>query len=416
MNISTIYDDVLVGIQGYYRVSGQVEIMFRVVCILSAICSFSVMLTPVLFPSMMRKKIFMQVIFFCSFSDCVASFIMSFGFPSGTLCVVQGALSYYFYRASWIWVFLLTLQLYSVVINGRLKLTIYHLHFIAWGGSLVFELIPLSTNAYGMDDGGEGYQPCTLIYGANPQMGEKWIIATFVAPLILCLVLMLILTARLWLRYRTKELLKTPIVASIRILTYYPASMILFWLPYIPVSVMLNIQYFRPKTADWIALYVTLAWGSGYGVILALIFFSNSEEARKRWHYLLFKGEYENQTIPIDFQENEEVETLLQESYAGGGGRDVSSFDSDSRVSAAGSSRNSQQSRYSSNKSLSGDGRNSAVEIGIRLSGLEQERGQDLQHEESTPTHTHTPSSTSSSTSNILLLNQTRLLHLSDYP
>ncbi len=253
------------------------EVLFKVVCSLSAIFSFSVVLTPLMFPTMMRRKVFMQIIFFCSLSDCIASVIMAIGFPHGPLCTAQEALIYYFYRASWIWVVLLTLQLYSLVMSGKLSLNIYHLHAIAWGTSLIFECIPLSTNNYGEGDENQGYKPCGIAYGTNPKMTNVWIIATFLSPLIVCLFLMCFFFARLWLWHRAKEKRDERVVNTIRILALYPISMFVFWVPNVIIALMLNLKY-KLDTTALISITVLQAWGGSYGIALAIVFFSQSQE------------------------------------------------------------------------------------------------------------------------------------------
>ena len=278
MNSTTIYDDAYLAFEGYYKVASKIEVMFKVIGSLSAICSFSVVLTPLLFPTMMRRKIFMQIIFFCSLSDCIASIMMAFGFPpNGNLCVAQGSLTYFFYKASWIWVSVLTLQLYCLVVYGKLQLNIYHLHIIAWGVSLILTCIPLSTNGYGVDDGAQGYLPCNITDGTNALMEEKWTIATFFAPLIMCLFIMSFFSVRVWLWHRAQAKQEARISATIRILSLYPISMFVFWVPNVILSLMQNFKY-KLDTTGIIAGYALVAWGGAYGIMLAIVFFTQSQE------------------------------------------------------------------------------------------------------------------------------------------
>ena len=199
------------------------------------------------------------------------------GFPHGPLCTAQGALGFFFYRASWIWVVLLTLQLYSLVMSGKLSFNIYHLHAIAWGTSLIFECIPLSTNNYGEGDENQGYKPCSIAYGTDPKMANVWIIATFLSPLIVCLFLMCFFFARLWLWHRAQAKRDERVANTIRILALYPISMFIFWVPNVIIALMANLKYKLDATA-LISIYVLQAWGGAYGIVLAIVFFSQSQE------------------------------------------------------------------------------------------------------------------------------------------
>ncbi len=81
--------------------------------VLSFVSSSAVLVTFVLFPDMIRRKIFVHTVAMIALCDALASLAFSFGYPSGKLCVLQAALMNFFYRGSWLWVRILCRDFFS---------------------------------------------------------------------------------------------------------------------------------------------------------------------------------------------------------------------------------------------------------------------------------------------------------------
>ena len=86
---------------------------------LSAIGSFSVLLTVIMFRTMYHNKLFMQIIINISICDFIISVAGMLGFPSGTTCQFQAGLMFFFSRSGWVWATLLEYNLYSLVFYGK---------------------------------------------------------------------------------------------------------------------------------------------------------------------------------------------------------------------------------------------------------------------------------------------------------
>lgn len=81
------------------------EMAYMLFAYFSALCSGLIVLTGVVFPSMMltTSRPFSHIIFFISLSDMVGSISQGFGFPDSgsTICSVQAFLFLFFMPSSW---------------------------------------------------------------------------------------------------------------------------------------------------------------------------------------------------------------------------------------------------------------------------------------------------------------------------
>jgi hypothetical protein len=270
-----------------------------VLVVLGSIASFAsglVVLTVIIFPSMIKRKLFVHTIVFISLSDMIANFVLAWGFPtSEAACACQAALLNFFLRASWCWTVFLSLNLHNIVMSGYPFLSLKQMHAICWGMNLLMELLPLTTQAhYGEDDNRDGNTVCYIANGDNKQASRAWEMVTFSLPLIVSMSILFFCNIRICLKYRdqdTRVLNKFPTINSVvGMLWMYPVCMILTWFPHLVISVLFNFGIDLPPLAVDPGLLITFGWGSLYGVCLAVIFFVKGSEARRRWNELLCGG------------------------------------------------------------------------------------------------------------------------------
>lgn len=142
--------------------------------LLSVAGSGFVLLTCLLFPSMIKRKIYMHCVFMIYLHDFFASAAFSIGFPSDYLCEFQGWVTCFCFRGSWFWTLFLSFQLYSLIMFRCPKLSIYKMHIFYWPFNLLLELLPLTTNSYGIDDefGSRGDASCWLRLYPNHEDGK----------------------------------------------------------------------------------------------------------------------------------------------------------------------------------------------------------------------------------------------------
>ena len=124
------------------------DVLLVVVGCLACFSSLLIILTGLIFPSMLVGKRFFHYIFMISTCEFIASLFTAFGFPvSELVCSLQGGFTIFFYRSSWFFTTLLSFELYFVVTFERfIKLTLLRMHALTWGIGLSLELVIFSTN------------------------------------------------------------------------------------------------------------------------------------------------------------------------------------------------------------------------------------------------------------------------------
>lgn len=260
---------------------------------IAAFASFTVVLTVLIFPSMIKRKLFVHTIVLISLSDFCANFVLAWGFPTSKLsCEWQAILLNFCLRSSWCWTVFLSLNLHSIVMNGRPLLSLKQMHALAWSINVLLEVLPLTTQAhYGEDDHRDGNTICYIANGNNRSASRAWEMVTFSLPLIVSMCILFFCNIRICCKYRDQDarvLNKFPTINSVvGMLWLYPVCMIVTWLPHLVISLLFNGGLELPPMAVDPGLLVTFGWGSLYGVCLAAIFFIKGSEARRRWHDLL---------------------------------------------------------------------------------------------------------------------------------
>ena len=260
----------------------------------------------------------MEILLLISFTDGIANFMQAFGFPKGVLCNVQGGFLAFFFLASWLWTLLLNIQLYSLIMYSKFILNRIQIHFLVWGYSLLFTLLPLATTrGYGVDDATGGLSVCVLEAGNHFQVQSVWGIMQFEFPLLMCMSTMTVLCFKVWLRYNNVYYMDTDSAVIVRklihVLILYPLFMIFCWMPIIVMSLMADNNYaFQSFNYHLIVSGSLNCLGSSYGFWLFVIYFSSSAEARYKWGVLLYNLFYNNivnpdETLTISFPPDFEV-------------------------------------------------------------------------------------------------------------
>jgi len=261
---------------------------------LSWIGSTLVLLTPVLWPSMWRGKVCMQMICMISLCDLLSSFLAAFGFPTNTTwCGAQGALIFFFSRASWAWSVLCLYMLFKIIVSGYVPLKMRTMHLMVWPISVVLELLPLTDNTwYGTTWFLMGKQLCN--FDTQNKHYFIWVGILFVAPIVIATLALLFLSAMLWLRMRRMNAgYHRALVKSV---VLYPCVTLLACIPLIALFVWdASGSYISSPSFDLTSDYYfeysfvgyVNAWLNLQGFLNAVVFFCNSGESRERWHKLM---------------------------------------------------------------------------------------------------------------------------------
>ena len=316
---------------------------------LSALGSGSILLTVLLFPMMVRRKLFMHVIVMMSLTDFIASIFCAIGFPrNATLCAMQGVATTFGFLTSWLWTTMLAYQLYYLVRKGRPKYTLIGMHCLVWGFTIIMFLIPLLLSVYyGLEDSYLG--KCLCGFTGTPHRNVAIWINVHFSVAVVCMALQVYFSARVYIKFtlplhrrRLRKRLaaaaaasfypggvaahqasnpvhmqgqgaandrlkatkqvgggrkrsvssdRVPVIASaVNILALYPAGFILSWLPVSVLCFLISSGVYTYSYAsggpDSVALSFFRGLGPLYGAFLAACFYSRSSEARRRWYYL----------------------------------------------------------------------------------------------------------------------------------
>jgi hypothetical protein len=297
---------------------GTVETIFVCFSVISGFCSFCVLLTVVMFPSM-RKRGFIQMIVCISLSELVASIVSSFGFPpeSSRLCPVQSFFNMFAYKCSWIWTTALCHQLYNVITEGKYGLGLLQMHFVCWSVPLISTLLPLISTDYGRDD--DSQQPLAWCFLEGHQENIViWVVFTFYLVFFVCLVVMSYYLFSLYWQFRGIDLKSQhpDIYLIYDALKLYPLGMVIAWLPNMIVSMIANSGYIPDNQAFGDVYNSLTILATQDGTITAIIFFLKSKEAQFRWKALLWGLNPDEERLTNQFDNDDVYEIMTESSRA----------------------------------------------------------------------------------------------------
>lgn len=144
----------------------------------SLAASASMLLTLLVFPVLMKKKVYLQLVFVATACDLIATSWVSIGYPTTPFaCTGQAMFTQFFLYAEWCWTYFIAHKLYcTLTFNGHndahdipwwsLRVpskgySMPQMHFLVWSTDLFFLLIPYVTNTqYGSEDKWLGTSLC----------------------------------------------------------------------------------------------------------------------------------------------------------------------------------------------------------------------------------------------------------------
>ena len=288
----------------------------------------------------------MKLIMMMSFCDMCASIGSIFGYPDNPeACRVQGALIFFFYRASWLWGTSISFSLYCQVMKGRLILTFKVLFCIIWGLSLLLEFLPVAN--------GLSYGNCyrfapTLDHAStfgtlsaegiddskSTKTFQHWIAFTFVFPLAGTLFIMLCCHG--FINWRMKPTLKMSttdtskkILKCLNNAEFYPLLFLVCWVPHICVFILVN-NVPSLKRHAYVMVELSFAWGSSMGCWLCILYFVKSMDARRLWSLYIYQenspycveeklSQMNHSKLHIDLAEDKEHVSTVDDSSSSSG-------------------------------------------------------------------------------------------------
>ena len=272
------------------------EVVFIGFSALSAACSASIVLTGLVFPSIMLspQHPFSNILFIIALADMIACIGLSFGYPreGSNLCTTQAFLAMMFLPATWLWSSALVYQMHCMIVYKQLFLNMTHLHVICWTIAALVALLPLTRNPYGQDDDLNETTICWL--HCREHDCYLWNLGLYIPTLIINIALMSHYLHKIH-TYLKRQMGDDRVGRErvlFRSLYWYPIGLIMCWTFTIIAELLIAVQLGHRKTLMHIAAIIT----SQYGTICCLVFFSNSSSVRNHW-WTLLNYNYRQNTI-----------------------------------------------------------------------------------------------------------------------
>jgi hypothetical protein len=205
--------------------------MVQPVALVSVSMSALVVLTAIIFPQMIYRRIFMQLIVSISAADILGNWTYCLGSnPPGHsfLCAFEGFCNLFFFPVGWILTMFLTLLFRDLLTKGK----IFYSRPLIFGASLLvplfFTLLYLAFTQYTTDDD-EGLHPCT--FGSGAQLYHQ---ITYDGMIGVCLIVMFgLMVATFKYEYDNPARAKLQTYKLVRkIITLYPIALIVCWAPH----------------------------------------------------------------------------------------------------------------------------------------------------------------------------------------
>lgn len=245
------------------------------------------MLISLLRPQMMIsvKRPFSHLLFCISLCDFIGSIANIFGFPpsSSMLCPAQSFLFFFFFRLSWLFAVALMFQLRCAILFKKLWLKLSYIHMICCSLSILMNILPLSTNSYGIDDYPSGQYPCN--FQGNTVDSFIWMAITFEVVGIVCIFLIVAWIIEIyWHHRRGRVSLGRDEWLLCRAMALYPVAMAVSWAPVFVdfICKLMNIlEKKMPSRAVSISDHFFIILATQCGTFLGIIFFAQSHKARE---------------------------------------------------------------------------------------------------------------------------------------
>ena len=175
---------------------------FDVACASVTVClSGLVVLTAILFPTMLRRSHFMRLIVTISACDFLSTIFLTAGFPAnGSYCAWQGFAWYFFSRGSWFFTSALACQLYFLLAYGKLLVSEKWMHVVCWVSNVILGFVVFGGATYGVDVSRVGSYWCK-IKASNLKVQIDYNTGLFVAPLIITTFLLIIINVAALVQY-----------------------------------------------------------------------------------------------------------------------------------------------------------------------------------------------------------------------
>lgn len=248
--------------------------------------------------SLVKGKSLIHYILMIAIADTLTALSYTMGYPkSGILCELQSFMTIFFPRMSWFFTNALVIQLFSVVVFAKHFLNLKYMHVIVWSLNVLLQILPVTTGtSYGTDDDYIPLAICLYSKGIGTiQDRNRWNRYAFDIPLFISFAIIIILSTIIVLYSLRLKNIKSSNVYLIQriqhswsIVILYPLAMLVSWVPFSVWSFysyyLQEIEKEMPKHYYLIFDYLN-ALTAMYGILLALIFYTKTSDAKQAWIY-----------------------------------------------------------------------------------------------------------------------------------
>lgn len=253
--------------------------------VISQLMSFFILLTGMVFwKEMVIRKTYMQIIMIMSLSEILGALFSYVAIPQqeGPWCTAQAFLWMFFRRATWLWTTMIPICLWMQIVARR-PIRFRVCNAIVWSLNLLISLLPTMAGVrYG--GGANGNYQCFL---EDTQAGIDWYAYIMVIPGTICAFLgvsiLLLLEYERRKKYSSTDL-GNAIGALISKNLGYPICLFVSWGPFNVAFLAFDVIENEARTTPegWVLL-ITFSLSSVFGVLIGVVFFLKSSEARQRW-------------------------------------------------------------------------------------------------------------------------------------
>ena len=210
---------------------------------------------------------------------------------------IIGFILFFFARSSWLYTLALVFQLFSLLIFKRYYIDDRTICFIIWPINILLQLLPLSSRVnFGPQQMYKNqkysFSRCLLTPGNNFSAYKLWLNLVF-RDVVLAVFLCIAVLTLIILIYKYQFVEKSdPMNKTINMITLYPYAMFISWIPSIFYGMYRDEFYdengYYPFHSLVIGNYFE-ACVAIYGVLVAMIFYTKTKQARKEWLTIYYK-------------------------------------------------------------------------------------------------------------------------------
>lgn len=240
--------------------------------LISMLCCCTVLLTPILFPSV-RKKPYVQCMCLGFFSLLLKSFASTLGYPEAgsVACWIQATFAKFFATATGLWISIVTVMIYYLTFYGKIFKISWKHHLLVWGVASLATFLPFMHLTSGPSAKSHGWCLLKDRPSAPGWAFKFWGLLTELIPPVLYCTIMVYVLIRLKVanHYLPEGAAKVHLTVLVRRMQGVPVIAFTFTV----------IQFF---VSQLFGSYINIIY-SGAGTVITAWFWCTNDDLRDLW-------------------------------------------------------------------------------------------------------------------------------------